>query len=582
MESKTPQFDALLDQIFIDLVPHTQTCFWSGKHEHCEGEFEVTAEDIEFLRSLRVPAPRYCPTCRRMRRFVHNGLTQLFKRPCNVPGHTESMISVLPSESPFPVYEYIHFIGDDFDPFQFGVDYKQGESPLAQLFELRKVFPMPSFLNRDPSSVNSEYSNGGKDLKNGYYCFGGFRSEDIWYTNLVNKSKEIMDSRAINKCDRLYGGVSSDGMYNSAYIYFSKDSSDSYFLFDCRNCADCFGCVNLRNKRYCIWNEQKTKEEYEAFMKSIRPFSHRMIEDTKEKFWNFIQTLPMNASRNISSQNTFGTLNERSSDLFDATDCDNSEHCRHVDAALSHKDSMDILFSGGHSHSLYQTINVGNQASNMKFSVSTKFSTDCEFVFNSKNLSNCFMCFGLQNKSYCVLNKQYTPEEYWPLVDQIKTDMLNRGEYGEAPDLKFSAQAYNFALAGMYFPLPEKTIRELGGYTASIPETNIGTTETINHKDIPDTIGEVTDDILNKAIICEQTGRPFRIIATELAFYRKMGLPVPHKHPSVRMEKHFRSVPMGIRFHTNCMKCGKATESIFNPTDNYILYCTECFGQEVN
>lgn len=191
------------------------------------------------------------------------------------------------------------------------------------------------------------------------------------------------------------------------------------------------------------------------------------------------------------------------------------------------------------------------------------------------------MCFGLQNKSYCILNKQYTHEEYWPLVDKIKTEMLTRGEYGEATDLKFSAQAYNFALAGMYFPLPEEIIRALGGYTAQVPETNIGNTETINATDLPDTILDAGDDILTKAIICKQTGRPFRIIATELSFYRKMGLPLPHKHPSVRMEHHFRLVPMGTRYHTKCANCSNQTESIFNETDGYILYCTECFQRDI-
>lgn len=32
---------------------------------------------------------------------------------------------------------------------------------------------------------------------------------------------------------------------------------------------------------------------------------------------------------------------------------------------------------------------------------------------------NSFGCFGLQNKSYCILNKQYTKEEYEVLVPKI-------------------------------------------------------------------------------------------------------------------------------------------------------------------
>ncbi len=41
-------------------------------------------------------------------------------------------------------------------------------------------------------------------------------------------------------------------------------------------------------------------------------------------------------------------------------------------------------------------------------------------------------------------------------------------------------------------------------------------------QELPDTIDKVTDDILEKAIVCEESGRPFRIIRLELEFYRKM------------------------------------------------------------
>jgi len=40
-------------------------------------------------------------------------------------------------------------------------------------------------------------------------------------------------------------------------------------------------------------------------------------------------------------------------------------------------------------------------------------------------------------------------------------------------------------------------------------------------KDIPDNLDEITEDILNKAIICEVSKRPFRISKKELQFYKK-------------------------------------------------------------
>src|SRR6185369_15717386 len=129
METKTPQFDALLDKVLEELVPHVRVCKWKGEHKHCEGEFEITDEDIKFLKMLRVPPPNFCPPCRRIRRMTFMGLSQLFKIPCDAPGHTEQMISILPPECPFPVYDYKYFISDEFDPFIFGKEYDETKSP---------------------------------------------------------------------------------------------------------------------------------------------------------------------------------------------------------------------------------------------------------------------------------------------------------------------------------------------------------------------------------------------------------------------------------------------------------------------
>lgn len=581
MQSKTPHFDSILDVLLAGLVPHTRKCIWAGMHPHCESDFDITDKDIEFLTLLRVPTPSYCPTCRRIRRGAFMGTNRLFKRSCDVPGHSESVISVLPPECPFPVYDYMHFISDAFDPFSFGTTYTKGESPLEVLHALRRIFPMPSFLNRDSLSINSEYSNGGRNLKNGYFAFGCFSSENMWYSNFSLKSKDVMDSRSIRYSEFVYHSLSSDYVYKSSYIYFSSHIIESMFLFDCRNCDYCFGCVNLRNKKYCIFNEQYTKEDYESFIASITPLSRDHIVQFQEKFWTLVKKLPMNASHNIGSSNVSGVGLVHSNDVYDIVDADNSQHVRYAEGILSHKDSMDILFSGGHSHNLYSTMNVGSESSNVKFSVSSKFCTDCEFVFNSKNLSNCFMCFGLQNKSYCILNIQYTPEEYCVLLDELKTAMLSRGEYGDGLGFEFSAQPYNFSTVGATYPLDVNFIRQHGGYVISEPETNMGDMDVVDATMIPLTITGVTSDILNKAIMCTQTHRPFRIIASELEFYKVMGLPLPVLHPTYRMGILAVLRPTSKKYKTICAQCGDTIDSLFNPIDGYTLYCEKCYQQEV-
>ena len=242
---------------------------------------------------------------------------------------------------------------------------------------------------------------------------------------------------------------------------------------------------------------------------------------------------------------------------------------------------MDLLFSGGNSSMLYGTTNIGSQSSNVKFSVSSKFSRDSEFIFNCNNVHHCFMSFGLRDKSYCILNVQYSEEEYYKLVDKIKVQMLENGEYNDGLGLEFSAQAYNFSLGQNYFPLSNNEIIKLGGYVAKEPETNVGNVKILSADKIPQTIDEVKNDIINYAIECNVTKRPFRITSSELEFYKKMKLPIPITHPTVRMEENLKVTTLGKKYLSNCVKCQKQIYSMFDSKENYILYCEQCYQQEV-
>lgn len=579
MDSKTPISDELIKNSIDGFAPHKRSCLWKGKHSHCESIFEITKEDIEFLKMFRVPAPNYCPTCRRIRRLTHLNLYRLFSIPCQRENHGEYLLSVFPKECPFPVWDTDAFqeISDGYRPYQFN----ENLSPIKNLLEMRKVFPMPNFLHRDSSIIDSEYSSGGRNLKNGYYVFGCFNSEDIWYTNHTVNAKNIMDSRVIKKSEFVYRGFFSESLYKCSFIYFSKNCTDSMFLYDCRNCTNCFGCVNLRNKSYCIWNKQYTREEYILWIKKNIPMSRNFIEDSLKKFDTLLLSHPVNASRNIQTQESMGVLLEGSSDLYDVVDAYNSQHIRHAEGMISHKDSMDLLFSGGHSHHLYMCTNVGSQSSNVKFSVSSKYCSDCEFIFNCKNLSNCFMCFGLQNKSFCIFNIQYTEEEYYKEVDRIKTLMIKSDEYGDGLGMEFSAQAYNFSLGNVSFPLTSQEIVSIGGYVGDEPESNVGNLEVVLVEDLPETIQEVDEGILQKAIMCPITKRPFRIIKSEFEFLKRMGLPLPIMHPAERMRRNFILAPEGKMYNAVCESCKKDIQSLYNPKNEYVLYCEECYKKEV-
>jgi hypothetical protein len=94
-------------------------------------------------------------------------------------------------------------------------------------------------------------------------------------------------------------------VFNSYQCYYSSiivDCRNVWFSYDCHNCSDCFGCVNLRSKRYCIFNEQYTKEEYELKLKEMDLGSYDSLMKWQEKFGEHFYKFPrrfINGLRNV-------------------------------------------------------------------------------------------------------------------------------------------------------------------------------------------------------------------------------------------------------------------------------------------
>src|SRR3989344_393602 len=574
MESKTQKFDAVLDKILTDLVPHKRICLQQGILQYCEGEFKITDLDIEFFKLLRVPAPKLCPTCRRIRRFSFVNTATLYKHPNNTPGKSGNIISFVPLVSPLIIYD-VESYQTIFEPYTYATMYDKARPFFDQFYDLRLRVPQPA-ITRDPSNINSEYSLNGKNLKNGYCVSGGLNSEDVWYSQIVSDSREIMDCYLVRKSEQSYESVQSINLYTSSFIFFSKNCINSQFLYDCRNCQDCFGCVNLRNKRYCWFNKQLSKEEFETSLKNANMESRESRELLIEKFWAFVKTQPLNASRCEHSHDVEGVNIADSKDCHYMLNSEKSEHERYVDSVVKHKDSMDVYISGG-SEKLYETASVGSQCANVNFSLASKFITDSEFVINCRNCTNCFACIGLENKSYCIFNRQYDKKDYFKELDRIKVSLLNNDEYGEFLPYRFSTFAYNGSSADLAFPLDKISTKKLDALWQPDTEIDLGGLEVISGDALYDTIAGVNDSILNMAIICKENGRAFWIVPTELAFYRKHDIPLPTVHPYRRIRNRFKFVGDRKIYKTTCNFCKKNINSMYNPEENWTLYCSECY-----
>lgn len=575
LETKTPQFDALLDEILNELVPHTRSCL------DCKKNFNLEEKDITFFKIIRSPAPKLCPECRQRNRLAFANYSNIYKRKCNVPGHSEIMISPVAPIMPWITYDHETYYSDKWDPFSYGRDIEENKTFLDQFLSLLKVVPIAG-VRRGANSINCDFSFYGKDMKDCYYLFGGRRSEDVMYSSSIYDSRHIVSSYFTRKDDLAFENIITDGCYKNLYAYFSSSCVECDFIIDCRNCQNCFGCVNLRNKSYCWFNEQLSREEYLKKREEIDLGSQKVNREYQTKFWNFVKTNPIRATRILKSENCIGNDIKESKNLYNVCQADNCENVRHsAFAVMSLKDSMDVNHTGGNSEKLYYCQNAGTKSSNIKFSFSVKESLDCEYMFFCNNCQNCFGCAGLKNASFCIFNKKYEPKEYWKLVDKIKIKMLEEGIYGEFFPMSFSPIAYNSSFSQIIYPMTEDEAKNRGLFWQPDIDVDITNLKTIKASDMPDNISEATEKICDLVIIGEKSGKPFRLIKREIDFYKQNKIPLPVDTPYQRMLERFKILNNFKIVSENCDKCNKQIESAYKKADGFRPYCEDCFRAEI-
>lgn len=244
---------------------------------------------------------------------------------------------------------------------------------------------------------------------------------------------------------------------------------------------------------------------------------------------------------------------------------------------------MDCWIAGPNISLSYEVVE-SYESANIKFSYFIRDGLDLEYCLECHNCQYCFGCIGLRNKKYHIFNKPYPEKDYWQELDKIKVKMLNDGEYGEFFPLSIALHPYNNTYASIEFPLSKERVEQRGwNWHEDISEIDIKDFEKIEAKDVSKDIKDVKDDILQKAIICEITKKPFRIMKPELNFYRKNNLPIPTKNPEQRILERFQKRNPVKLWKSSCAKCHKDMHTSYSPEKQRKLkiYCEVCYLKEV-
>ena len=88
---------------------------------------------------------------------------------------------------------------------------------------------------------------------------------------------------------------------------------------------------------------------------------------------------------------------------------------------------------------------------------------------------------------------------------------------------------------------------------------------------------EETDTVKN----CHQCQRVYLIIEQEKQFYDKFQLPLPQHCPECRHQRRFKLRNPFKLYDRQCAKCSTSIQSTFVPDRPEIIYCEECYLNEI-
>lgn len=453
----------------------------------------------------------------------------------------ERMISMFDPDKWLTVYDKDIRWSDKRNALLYGIEFDSTQLFFHQFKSLFYSVPMPSLLNAN--SHNSDYVNQTWNMKNCYLVFSCMDSENCYYGNRIFSCKNCLDCSVLYNSECCYQCIDSKNCYECFFCQYAKDCSQSYFLFDCFNCKNCFGSWNLRNKQYCIFNIQYNKEEYEEKVRLL-------INQMKSFLW-LEEIIKVYESRlkenvilsNLHQENCESCIGWFLDNSYKARFCFESSNLHNCGYWLLLSDVKDIYDSNNtvDASLQYEVSTWWINAYNQLFCIDTRPNgTNLLYCAYCANCSDCFGCVWLQNQSYCILNKQYTKEEYEMLVATIITHMQNTWERGEFFHQSLSHFSYNDSAAFEYYPINKDTIQYYN-FNYSFPKEE--SKEIKDSISIPDNIDDVTDDILKQILLCKESRKGYKIIRQELQFYRKYSLPIPHFHPNVRHSYRFNKKP---------------------------------------
>ncbi|MCX6723631.1 MAG: hypothetical protein NT155_00460 [Candidatus Staskawiczbacteria bacterium] len=556
--------------------------------QNCKHEFAIEPEDFDFYEKMKVPAPTFCPECRALRRHAWRNERVLYRRSCDLCG--KSTVTIYSPNKPYKVYCPPCWWSDKWSALDFGADFDFKRPFFEQFQELQSKIPRIALLTKN--SINSEYTNHSNNNKDCYLCFAVFDSENILYaTNVWGKSRDSMELyRMTDAAELCYECSDSARIYQCQFGNLLRDCTDCLYCFDCRGCQHCFLSSNLRNKKYVFKNQQYTKEEYDKKIADYDLASHKVREKLYLEYKDLVVKKTVHrfavTERSVNVSGNMITDSKNCKFVFDA---DKVEDTKYSVVCPDVKDCMDVYHFGFQSELVYES-HALIHAYNVMFSHLSYDDSHIMYCDSCHNSENLFGCVGVIKGNYVIFNKQYSKEDYGVLKDKIIEHMKKTKEYGEFFPFSLSPFGYNETQGTIYMPRSKKEALALGMKWEELASGTFGK-ETISPENIPDSIIDVSENIIKEAFRCIECNRNYNIVKAEFDLYRRFIAPIPRRCPQCRYLNKIALRPPRKLWHRQCMcnkdhthhtgQCTNEFETSYAPDRPEIVYCEQCYQQEV-
>jgi hypothetical protein len=550
----------------------------------CHDSYLVDTKQESFLEraapqaegaTLTFSMPRFCPSCRDQGRLAWRNDRALYMRECGMC--QRRIVSCYSPQSEIQVLCANCWNSDRWDPMSFGQEFDSSKSFLEQFQCLFKRVPHLALYNLDPE--NSDYCNHAAGMKDCYCVFASAMNERTLYATRTWKNTNCMDLLESSESENCYMILDCHNCYQLLYSEHCTHCADSAFLFDCHSCRSCFGSANLRQREYVFFNQQLSKAAYEAELAKLALNSHSGVAAVRAAVDRHLQQQVHRHAFLTGCEDCIGDQLVRCKQSRYCFNLSEAEDCHYCELGFSPKDSYDA--SGISQGELCYGIVNHLGSSRCSANVITYYNDNCHYAYHCQSCSDSLGVVGLRHKQHVILNRQYSKSEYQVLLGEIARQMSQQNIWGEFFPGWLSPFGYNETEAQSIYPRSQLQAANDGFRWSCYENPRPHTATTLHATELPDTISQVSDQILGTVILCRDTGKPFKIGRAELAFYRKHNVPVPQLHPDARYRALLARRNSRRMYPRQCSYCPQKFVSAYPPQSASAVLCEACYRKEI-